>query len=75
MEPLGGVPEDAVVLLGDFNAHVSNNSETRRRVIGRNSLPDVNQSNVLLLDFCANHKLSITNTMFKQKGVYNCTWQ
>uniref|UniRef100_A0A3Q3J0T7 Ig-like domain-containing protein n=1 Tax=Monopterus albus TaxID=43700 RepID=A0A3Q3J0T7_MONAL len=48
---------------GDFNW---------RGVIGRNG-HDLNPSSVLLLDFCASHSLSITNTMFKHKGVHKCT--
>lgn len=69
---MGGVLENAPPG-GYFNIHVCNNSETCRGVIRRNGL-DLNLSNVLLLDFCPSHSVSITKIMFKPKSVKKCSW-
>lgn len=52
---------------------MGNDSATWRSGIGRNCLPDLNTSGVMLLDFCAHHIFSSMKTMFDHKGVHQCT--
>ena len=51
LETLNGVLHGAPVGVGDFNAHVGNDGDTWRGLMGRNGLPDLILSSHLLLDF------------------------
>ena len=64
----------AALLLGDLNGTSAMTEIPVRGVTGRNGLPDLNPSGVLLLDFCASHGLSIMNTTFEPEDAHKCTW-
>jgi len=66
---------DSVVVLGDFNAHVGVDDLTWKGVIGRNGDAHTNKNGEMVLDFCANNALSITNTLFKHKAHHKYTWK
>ena len=72
---LEGIPgTDPIVLLGDFNAHVGNDAQTWKGVIGKNGDSETNPQDRLLLDFCAGEGVSIMNTFFHHKDVHKYTW-
>lgn len=56
---------DTIVQLDCFSAHMDNDG-----VIGREDLSDLNSRGVFFLHFCANHCVSITNTVFEHKTVH-----
>jgi hypothetical protein len=65
---------DSLVVIGDFNAHAENGSETWKGVIDRNGDSDLSTQARLLLDFCSSRGLSIMNTFFQHKDIYKYTW-
>jgi exonuclease III len=66
---------DSIVVLGDFNAHVGVDDQTWKGVIGRNGDAHINKNGEMVLDFCANNALSITNTFFQHKASHKYTWK
>ena len=61
-------------ILGDLNARVGRDYSTWPKVLGHHSVGNENSNGTLLLQFCAQHELVITNTLFQQANKYKCTW-
>ncbi len=65
---------DSLMVIGYFNVHVENDSDTWKDVIRRNGNRDFNPHGRLLLDFYSSGSLSIMNTFFQHKDIHKYTW-
>ena len=63
------------MVLGDFNARVGCNHLVWKDVIGRNGVGKCNSNGEMLLTKCAEHNLTITNTLFRQKDRRKTSWR
>ena len=63
------------MVLGDFNARVGCNHLVWKNVIGRNGVGKCNCNGEMLLTKCAEHNLTITNTLFRQKDRRKRDWR
>ena len=65
---------DMLILMGDFSAKVGREDGIWREVMGAFGVGARNNNGQRLLEFCAEHRLSITNTGFKHKIEHKATW-
>lgn len=61
-------------ILGDFNARVGVDHTLWHKVLGRHGVGKENANGTLLLEFCTEHKLVITNTVFQQANKLKTSW-
>jgi hypothetical protein len=61
-------------ILGDFNARVGVDQTLWHKVLGRHGVGKENANGTLLLEFCTEHKLVITNTVFQQANKLKTSW-
>ncbi|KAM9385772.1 thrombopoietin receptor [Pholidichthys leucotaenia] len=67
--------KDKLLIFGDFNARVGTDWETYTGIIGKFGKKKKNSTGELLLNFCAQLELSITNTFFYQPDKNYFTWK
>ena len=65
---------DMLIVTGDFNAKVGNQPNPYHEVMGKYGIGERNNNGERLCDFCAEHELIITGTLFPHKDIHKLTW-
>ena len=66
---------DVLLVIGDFNARVSNNNTGRERVMGRQATGTMNNNGERMHDLCEFNDLVIGGTILQYKLIHKLTWK
>lgn len=61
---------DLVLIMGDFNAQLSNDNSNIEQIIGTHALGHLNESEEYLLELCHNHNFVIGMSIFPYKRIH-----
>ena len=61
-------------MMRNSNTRVGKDSESWKGALGRHGIGKCNDNGHLLLEFCTEHRLALTNTIFQQKDHRKTTW-
>ena len=67
-------PSNKLILLGDFNARVGTACNNWKGVLGPHRIRKLNSNGLVLLSFCAENDLNITNKLFHKADKYKTRW-
>ena len=65
---------DLIVVMGDMNAKVGKENESRELIMGKHGVGEENENGELFTDFCSYNDLVIGGTIFPHKDFHKTTW-
>ena len=67
--------QEALIILGDFNARVGDDYEAWPYCLGHFGVVKCNDNGQRLLELCSYHELCIINTFFSTKPYHRVSWR
>jgi len=67
--------DENLIILGDFNSHVSSDNEARPRPLGNFGVRKYNGNGRRLLELCSFFDLCVTNTFFSTGKCHRVSWR
>ena len=75
-QAISSIPKnEALYLLGDFNARVGADHEAWSSCLGYFGRGKINENGQRLLEMCCSHSLCVTNTFFQCKEIHQVSWR